>query len=83
MINKNLIYLYINRIKKEDILEFAKRQDIILNNNELDLIYDYIKNKTDNILDDPEYVLEEIKDKLSYEVYLKILELYFKYEDYF
>ena len=83
MINKNLIYLYIKRIKKEDILEFAKRQDIILNNNELDLIYDYIKNKTDNILDDPEYVLEEIKDKLSYEVYLKILELYFKYEDYF
>ena len=83
MINKNLIYLYIKRIKKEDILDFAKRQDIILNNNELDLIYDYIKNKTDNILDDPEYVLEEIKDKLSYEVYLKILELYFKYEDYF
>ena len=83
MINKNLIYLYIKKIKKEDILEFAKRQDIILNNNELDLIYDYIKNKTDNILDDPEYVLEEIKDKLDKKVYLKILELYFKYEDYF
>ena len=81
--NKKLIYQYVKKIKKEDILEFSKRQDINLRDDELDLIYDYIKNKTDIILDNPEEILEKIKDKLSKKVYLKILELYIKYEDYF
>ena len=81
--NKKLIYQYVKKIKKEDIKEYFKCQDIILTTSESDLIYDYITNKTDMILDDPEEILEKIKDKLSKQVYLKILELYIKYEDYF
>lgn len=83
MLNKHLIYEYIKKIKKEDILKFGIKQDIFLDNNEVNLIYDYIKNKTNNILDNPEEVLIEIKDKLQKEVYLKIQELYLKFKHYF
>ena len=80
--NKLLIYNYINKIKKEDIKQFSLNQNINLSNNELDIIYNYIKYDTDNILNNPDKILNEIKDKITIPVYNKILELYNKYKDF-
>ena len=78
--NKLLIYKYIERIKKEDIANYSLSQNINLTNNELNIIYDYIKNKTNIILDNPELIIKEIKNKLNIPTYNKILELYNKYK---
>ena len=80
--NKLLIYKYIERIKKEDIANYSLSQNINLTTNELDIIYDYIKNKTNEILNNPSQLIDEIKDKVSINVYNKLLELYDKYKDY-
>ena len=80
--NKLLIYKYIERIKKEDIANYSLSQNINLTTNELDIIYDYIKNKTNEILNNPSQLIDEIKDKVSINVYNKIFELYDKYKDY-
>lgn len=80
--NRLLIYQYINKIKKEDIRKYSLTQNINLTDNELDIIYDYIKNKTSKVLDNPEEIFVEIKDKVSIPIYNKIMELYNKYKDF-
>ena len=80
MLNKDIIYSYIKKIKKEDIYNYSIKQDIFLSNKEIDIIYDYINNRYDDIINYPENVLLEVKDKLSIKTYNKLLELYNKYE---
>ena len=77
---KQLILNYINNIKKEDITSFSLKQNINLKIDELNIIYDYIKNESARIINNPHEVINEIKDKVSLPVYNKILELYNKYK---
>ena len=79
--NRLLIYKYIDKLKKDDIKEFALKQNIILNNQEINIIYDYLKNKTETIFDDPLNVIREIKDKVNIPTYNKLLELYNEYKN--
>ncbi len=79
--NKNLIKTYIEKIEKKDILEFAKKENIILSDNELNLIYNAIKKDTDTILSSEfsSYILQ-FKDYFSEELYNLIIEKYNKYK---
>jgi len=79
--NKFILYQYINKIKKEDIVKFGIKEGIIIKKEETELIYDYIKNEYERIIQKPMDVIIEIKDKVSNQVYQKILELYDKYKD--
>ena len=78
--NKQLIQKYINKLKKEDIIIFSKKQGINLTNNELDLIYYKIKDNPENILNNPLKEINSIKDNISINVYNKLIELYDKYK---
>ncbi len=69
------------RLTKDDIVKYASKQDISIKDNELDLIYAYIKKYPERILNDTLDVIDEIKDDLSDEVYDKLLELYNKYKN--
>ena len=71
-----------DKLTKDDINKYASSQDIGLKDNELDLIYAYIKKYSKRILNDPLDVIDEIKDDLSIDVYNKLLELYDKYKDF-
>ncbi len=79
--NKLIIIGYMAKLKKEDIKAFSLKENIDIKNKEIDIIYDYIKNEPKRIIDNPLEVIEEIKDKVSIQVYDKILELYFQYKD--
>ena len=79
--NKLLIYEYIKNIKRIDIYNYAFEEGIKLSKNEIDILYDYIKNRYIDIMNNPKNVLIEIKDKLSINTYNKLLELYNKYKD--
>jgi len=76
MLNRLLIYEYINKLKKEDIINFSKTQGINLNNQEINIIYEYIKKDYKKIFNNPEEVLNEAKLKLNNTTYLKLNELY-------
>ena len=78
--NKLIIMEYVKRITKKDITNYAYDQNISLDNVEIDIIYDYIKNDINRILSNPEVILNEIKEKVSNNTYLKIMELYNKYK---
>lgn len=79
--NKLILYQYINKIKKEDIVKFGIKEGIIINKEDSNLIYNYIKFDYERIINKPEEVLIEIKDKVSDKVYQKLLILYDKYKD--
>lgn len=80
--NIYLIEEYVNRMKKDDINNFALKQGIVLDNQELEIIYDYIKNNFKTIIyGNPKDILLEIKFKVKPLTYNKIENLYTKFKD--
>lgn len=82
--NLFLIERYIQKIKKEDIYNFAKSQAITLTSNELDTIYNYLKTYYKIFLRNKDTrlnLLEELKSKVSLPVSNKLNELYYLYKD--
>lgn len=73
---EKIIKSYVKQLTKDDIIKFAKKNDIILTNDELNLIYQAIKNDYDNILANPELALKNAQKKLNPNTYNKIYELY-------
>ena len=80
--NRILIINYIKRLSKQDIINFANKQNIIISKQEINTIYFYIKNKYNEFLNgNHEKILLEIKPQISYTTYNKILELYELYKN--
>lgn len=78
-----LIREYILKLKEKDIYNYALKEGIKLENEEVKTIYIYIKNYWQTFLKDKETskeILEELKDKLNKNTYLKICELYNKFK---
>lgn len=73
---EKLIKAYVNKLTKEDIVTFAYKQGIYLNNKELEYIYNSIKNNINVILKNPNLILKEAKNNLSASTYNKLYELY-------
>ena len=80
--NFYLIEEYVNRMKKEDVNKFALKQGIILNEEELNTIFTYIKNNYKTILyGNPKDILLQIKETVSNLTYNKIENLYIRFKD--
>lgn len=80
--NIYMITEYINKLKKEDINNYAQKQGIKLDKEELDIVYNYIKTNYKNIIYYPiEKTLSEIKYKVKPLTYSEIEELITKYKN--
>ena len=82
--NMNILLIseYVNRLKKDDITNFALRQGIVLENDEVDIIYDYIKRDYKTfIYGNPRPILDEIKTKVRPLTYNKIENLYQQFKN--
>lgn len=82
---EKLIENYINnKLSKEDIKNFAKKENTEITNDEIDIIYETIKKDWKTIYkgcnDDIYDIFENLKSKLSPKVYEKVLELYNNYK---
>ena len=76
-----LLKNYINKLKKDDIKSFAINHNINLNNNELDIIYNTIKNDYETLLyDNPDKVFSNLKSKVSNDTYDKVINIFFEYK---
>ena len=78
--NKNLIINYIKKIKKEDIQKYISKENIQHTKEEIDLIYQSIKNDYHEILNNFQNYIQKIKDKLNPNLYNKIIEKYNQYK---
>lgn len=80
--NIYFIYEYINRMKKDDFNNLLLKEGIILDDDELIVAYNYIKENYKRITKvRAEDVLEEIKFKFKPITYNKIVKLFTKYKD--
>jgi len=82
----NLFFIerYIQKIKKQDIYNYAYSQNIFLTSNELDIIYTYLKTYYKTFLRNKETrpkLLEELKSQVSLTTKNKLDELYNQYKD--
>lgn len=79
--NKNMIKKYADNITKEDILKFGESEGVSINNNELNVIYNIIKTKQDEILNGNFYnLINNYKNEFNPVLFNKILEKYEKYK---
>ena len=80
--NIYLINEYVKRLTKEDIAKFSKSQGIILEEQELNTIYTYIKKYYKTfIYGNPRPILDELKHKVKPMTYNKIETLYKEFKD--
>ena len=80
--NIYLINEYVKRLTKEDIVKFAKSQGIILEVNEVNTIYEYIKKYYKTfIYGNPRPILDDLKQKVKPMTYQKIETLYTQFKD--
>lgn len=77
---KYIIMEYINKLTKEDIINYANKIEIPLSNKEVDIIYYYIKNEYERILNKDKHLLDEAKEELNPKAYKYLEEMYYKYE---
>ena len=80
---KNIIKAYSKKITKEDIIKYSLKENIHLTSNELNTIYNSIKNDIDIILSNKIYDYVKSKKHLfNIDVYNKMIELINKYKDF-
>lgn len=76
-----LIEPYINNLTKDQINTFALNNNINLNRNELDFIYNFIKTRYKDVLNNPNgFTLTKYKSNFSNENFIKINGLVNKYK---
>ncbi len=76
-----LIKEYIDKITISDINKFAIKNNINLDNNELNLIYKYIKNDWKTIIyGNYNIILNDLKNKIDINKYNKIENLFYKFK---
>jgi len=74
---ERLINEYVNRMTLDDVNKFALQNGINLKEDELNLIYNRIKNDWHTIVfGNPRAILDELKNKLDNTSYQKIESLY-------
>lgn len=78
--NRLIIYKYINKLSKVDIVNYCNMHGIKVNNDDLAIVYVYIKNEYKRFFDNPSAILNEIKSKVSDYTYNEIMRLYEKYK---
>ena len=77
-----LVEEYVKRLTKEDITKFSESQGVILEEAELNTIYNYIKKDYKTILyGNARSILDELKQKVKPLTYHKIETLYIKFKD--
>lgn len=72
----NVLKNYVDRLKREDIVNFAIKKNMLLDKNELEVVYHNIKTRFKDIYDDGLKVIEENKNSLKETTYRKLKELY-------
>lgn len=76
----NLVKRYVSNLTKEQVNDFALKNDIVLSQEELEFVYAFVKKNWEMIFRNPNLLkLERYKDKFSEENFIKIQKLFVLY----
>ena len=80
----NIIERYMSMLKKEDVFNFAVRNNIFLSNEELNFTYAFIKKNWQDIVKNPNlFEIEKYKNRFSEENFKKVKQLFKEYHQKF
>ena len=79
---ENIIKNYVDKLTKEDIINYSKKEDIFLNDNEINVIYDEIKNKWKQLYNGNTRVITDLENKINNKAYNKLIDLYNPYKQF-
>lgn len=79
--NLNVIKIYISKLKKDNLISFLNNQNIILNEEEIDYLYNVLKYDYEKILEEDAYLFNNIKSNINPNSYNKLIELFKRYKD--
>jgi len=78
----NIIERYIAKMQKEDVNNFAIKNNVSLSEEELNFTYEFVKKNWNTILSNPNlFHMERYKDKFTEENYHKIAKLIREYQN--
>ena len=76
----NLVKRYMDNLTKEQVMNFAQKNQIFLSQEELDFTYTFVKKNWEMIFRNPNLLrLERYKDRFSPENFVKIQKLFVMY----
>lgn len=79
-IYKDIVRKYIDKLTINDLEVFAKNNNITYTNDELIIVYQFIKYHYNDLLDQNIKVFEEIRNKINPNLYKRLLNLYIDYK---
>lgn len=80
--NKIIIKNFISKLTHNDIKTFSKKQNILLNDDEIKLIETYIKQNWHTIIyEDPKPIFDKLKKNINESEYIKIEKLYIEFKN--
>lgn len=80
----SIIERYMSMLKKEDVFNFAVRNNIFLSNEELNFTYAFIKKNWQDIVKNPNlFEIEKYKNRFSEENFKKVKQLFKEYHQKF
>ncbi len=82
LIYKQLIKKYLPLLKKQDIINYAKTQNVDLTNEETTIIYNFIREHSNELLNKDTHNFKILKNSLNKNLYEKIVYLYNYYKNY-
>lgn len=78
---KGLIKSYLDNLSISKLNDFATKNEIYLDNNDLEYILSLVKNNYDDILKDDKKYLDLLKNRLSKKNYEKVKDLFLYYKN--
>ena len=79
-IYKDIIKKYINLLSLDDIKRFADKENITYTDDEAIIVYNFIMYYYNDLLDENIKAFEHIKNKISPNLYKRLLNLYIDYK---
>lgn len=78
---KGLIKNYIDKLTIDNLSEFASKNDIHLNNSELEYLLNLVQNNFEDILVNENKYLNLVQNNINSEAFIKIKELFLYYKN--
>lgn len=76
----NIIERYMNKLTKDDVNNFARKNNVFLNEEELDFTYAFVKKNWQTVIANPNTLnLDRYQDKFTEENLVKIKKLFKEY----
>lgn len=80
--NSNILKMYINKLDRNDIKMFFIKENINVNNEEFEYLFNILKNDYGKILNNDKNIINDIKNNINNDAYNKLLNLLNKYKTY-